>query len=147
MPRGVLSALTLSADHQVVRAAVLYSVGVETYTGDVVCWVFWEIVRHTTEDGKPIWTATPYQDAQLSGAPLRLRILNGNSAFTSHQLKGLAVALGIWASMRKPPMLQHAGVLSRQTISGETGADLAEHLKQDSHYGLSERAGETEWGV
>jgi len=109
--------------------------------------MFWRILRMRTADGHKLWEATAYASADTQNEQVRLSVLDGRSSLTAHQMKGLAVALGIWGSMRKAPMVHHASALARQVDHGISDLPLDGYLVGDCHFGLSARAAATEWGV
>jgi hypothetical protein len=148
LPTGVISALTLSPDKAVVHASVLYASGLRIVGApDPVCWVFWKIERLVTQDAHALWRATAHRSARGAAERLALDVLGGESSITAHQLKGLAVALGMWQSLRRPAMVEHASCLGMQLASGHTGTALEDHLRQPGHVGLSARAVANEWNV
>ena len=144
LPGGVLTSLALSPDCLVVKASVLYGAGVADTNGDERCWIFWGLLRGQTVDGYPVWFAHAYEDASQD-IPLGLTVLQGKHTFTAHQFKGLAVALGIWRSIRQPVMVRLACCFTRQAVSTVEAASLKEYMNSSSHFGLSERAASEEW--
>jgi hypothetical protein len=147
LPKGVLTSLSLTADLAVVRATVIYEKAVDLEDGGNVCWVFWHIRRVRTRDGQPAWSARAFPAPAHTGAGLALRVLAGQDELTAHQFKGLATALGIWGAMRRPPMLEKAGLFNLQATSETLDFTLGELLEHGSHFGLSERAAATGWNV
>ena len=147
LPKGVLTSLSLTPDLAAVRAAVIYEKDVELEDGGVVCWIFWHIRRMATRDGQPVWSARAFPAPGHAGPALALRILDGHDELTAHQFKGLATAIGIWGALRKPPMLEKAGLFNLQATSETLGTTLSELLARESHFGLSVRAAATGWNV
>lgn len=147
LPKGVLTSLSLTPDLAAVKAAVVYEKDVELEDGALVCWIFWHIRRMATQDGQPVWSAQAFPAPRHAGPPLALRILDGHGELTAHQFKGLATAIGIWGALRKPPMLEKAGLFNLQATSKTLDATLNELLAQESHFGLSVRAAATGWNV
>ena len=147
LPQGVLTSLSLTPDLVVVRAAALYERAVELDDGRAVCWVFWQIRRMATRDDQLVWSARAFAAPTYRGPALRLRVLDGQCELTAHQFKGLATAIGIWAALRKPPMLEKAGLFNLQATSEILNIGLNELLEQPSHFGLSIRAAATGWNV
>lgn len=101
-------------------------------------------MRSQTADGSPLWLAHAFADAGHC-EPLALSNVSATGSLTSHQLKGLAVALGIWGSLRKPEMVRFASLFSSQKVSYSVTVPLADYLESTTHFGLSERAASGEW--
>jgi hypothetical protein len=136
----MLASLTLAPDRLTVRAEVLYARAVELQDGRSAHWVSWQIRRLSTQDGHAVWSARALAPPGHPGAPLALRVLGGQGELSAHQFKGLASALGIWAALRKPPMLHQAVLFQQQRTAALLGTRLAELLEHDNHFGLSVRA-------
>lgn len=140
LPTGMLASLFLAPDRVTVRADVLYARAVELQDGCSVHWVSWRIRRLSTQDGHALWSACAQATPRDTGPALALRVLGGQGELSAHQFKGLASALGIWAALRKPPMLDKAALFTQQLCGGRLVERLPEVLEHDNHFGLSVRA-------
>lgn len=147
LPQGTLMSLSLTPDLVLVRAGVLYGKPVDLDGGAFAHWIFWRIRRMTTRERQVFWSARPFSAPAPEAQPLALRILDGGDELTAHQFKGLATALGIWAALRKPPMLERAGIFNLQATAESRAARMDEVMARDCHFGLSERAAASGWNV
>ncbi len=143
LPKGILTSLSLTQDRLLVKAGVLYGQPVQLCGGGVACWAFWSIRRLATREGLFFWSARPFYSSCPASPVLPLRILDGCGELTAHQFKGLATALGIWSSIRKPPMLERAGIFNLQAATEIPDCHLDAVMARDSHFGLSARAAST----